>query len=66
VALPKPKEGLVIRYNYLFAEDAAMGLEEAPYDRPCMILRVLQSASGALHVYVLPITHSAPRKGTSA
>ena len=67
MSLPKPQEGLVIRYNYLFFEDAEKGLEEAPYDRPCMILRVLplDVPGGGLRIYILPITHTAPKPGTA-
>lgn len=57
---PPPLPGLVIRYSYLWAREAASGREEGIKDRPCAIVLVLlRDAEGPL-VRVLPVTHSAP------
>jgi hypothetical protein len=67
VSLPKPLPGLVIRYSYLWADDAAHGRDEGNKDRPAAIVMVVDADAGnAPRVYVLPITHSAPLKGTEA
>jgi hypothetical protein len=59
MALPEPKPGLVIRYDYLWADDAAAG-RDAGKDRPACLV----AASDAIHdprvVVILPITHSRP------
>jgi hypothetical protein len=58
VSLPTPLPGLVIRYSYLWAADAARGLEEGDKDRPAVIILVLEGT-----VLALPVTHSAPTVG---
>ena len=65
MSLPQPFPGLVIRYNYLWADDAAQGREEGEKDRPAAIVMAVKH-SGETHVYALPITHSAPMTGTEA
>ncbi len=67
MSLPQPFPGLVIRYNYLWADDAAQGHEEGDKDRPAAIVMVVKHSGGdETHVYALPITHSAPIAGTEA
>lgn len=67
MSLPQPFPGLVIRYNYLWADDAAQGHEEGDKDRPGAIVMVVKRSGGdETQVYVLPITHSAPVAGTEA
>ena len=67
MSLPPPSPGLVIRYNYLWASEAAKGLEEGAKDRPAAIVMALKQAEGEeTHVYVLPVTHSLPLAGTDA
>jgi hypothetical protein len=67
VSLPRPFPGLVIRYNYLWADDAAKGLEEGDKDRPAAIVMAVERSSGEeLRVFVLPITHSPPQAATEA
>jgi hypothetical protein len=58
VSLPTPLPGLVIRYSYLWAADAARGLEEGDKDRPAVIILVVEGT-----VLALPVTHSAPTVG---
>jgi len=67
VTLPAPQPGLVIRYGYLWAEDAARGREEGGKERPATVVLVLaQPVDAAPRVYVLPITHARPAKGVEA
>ena len=67
MSLPPPSPGLVIRYNYLWASEAAKGLEEGAKDRPAAIVMDLKQTEGEqTRVYVLPVTHSLPLAGTDA
>jgi hypothetical protein len=67
VKLPPPQPGLVIRYSYLWAREAAQGYEEGTKERPAaVVLVVAQPATGAPRVYVVPITHSEPERGVEA
>jgi hypothetical protein len=67
VSLPKPLPGLVIRYSYLWANDAALGREEGDKERPASVVMVTDIAgSAAVRVYVLPITHAMPAAGIEA
>ena len=58
---PAPEPGLVIRYSYLWQDEAEAGHEEGLKDRPCAIVLAAEIMKGDTVVYVLPITHSAPR-----
>lgn len=61
------KQGLVIRYAYLWHHEKMAGHEEARYDRPCMILSArYDAARQAIRVYVLPITHTQQNDTNSA
>jgi hypothetical protein len=67
VTLPPPQPGLVIRYSYLWAQDAAQGREEGTKERPAAVVLVVSPPSVALpRVYLLPITHSLPAKGVES
>ncbi|ALR20961.1 type II toxin-antitoxin system PemK/MazF family toxin [Sphingobium baderi] len=60
--LPTPVAGLVIRYAFLWREEATRGQEEASKDRPCAVILVTQNdEDGSPLVTVLPITHTPPR-----
>ncbi len=64
--MPAPEPGLVIRYSYLWRDEARRGQQEGSKDRPCaVVLALLQGESGTL-VMVAPITHSPPDAATSA
>ena len=64
MTLPPPQPGLVIRYSYLWAQDAAQGREEGAKERPAAVVLVVgQPTAASPRVYVLPITHSRPAKG---
>jgi len=67
VVLPGPLPGLVIRYRYLWADDAAGGVEEGDKERPAAIVMAVDLlGTNAARVFVLPITHTAPVRDTEA
>jgi hypothetical protein len=67
LSLPAPLPGLVIRYRYLWADDAAGGAEEGDKERPAAVVMVLDlSSANAARVFVLPITHASPPPGADA
>jgi mRNA-degrading endonuclease toxin of MazEF toxin-antitoxin module len=60
--LPDPEPGLVIRYAYLWRDEADRGQEEGVKDRPCaVVLATRRRGEEGLTVVVAPITHSPPR-----
>ncbi len=59
MALPKPVPGLVIRYAYLWSQDAGRGLTEGK-DRPSVVVLATRQAGDQTVVTVAPITHSMP------
>ncbi len=44
----------------MWSREAWTGQEEATKDRPCAVVIALRGEQDRTHVYVLPITHSAP------
>ena len=60
MALPRtPFPGLVVRYAFLWNDEARAGRTEARKDRPCVIvLAVKREADRRLRVRVVPITHA--------
>jgi hypothetical protein len=60
MALPKPLPGLVVRYSYLWEDEARRGLEEGRKDRPVVIVLAVEEVAGQPVVTVAPITHSPP------
>ena len=64
ITLPRPGE--VIRYAYLWSDEAADGLEEGVKQRPCAVVMSAKSAEGKVTLIVLPVTHSAPRGAVEA
>ena len=58
---PEPQPGLVIRYAYLWRREAEAGRDEGVKDRPCAIVVAVKTDADETMVYVLPITHTAPR-----
>ena len=58
--LPTPTAGLVIRYAFLWRDEAARGLEEGAKDRPCAVILVTEDDPEGPIVTVLPITHAKP------
>ena len=60
MALDPPLPGQVIRYAYLWWNEARVGREDGVKDRPCGIVLTRQTEQGNTMVYVLPITHTPP------
>jgi hypothetical protein len=61
VTWPKPEPGLVIRYSFLWSEEANAGREDGVKDRPCAIVVVVRRSDRVKTlVRVLPITHADP------
>lgn len=58
---------MVIRYNYLWANDAASGLREASKERPsAIVVAHTDDASRVIRCVVVPITHSEPKNEADA
>jgi len=66
VSLPLPEPGLVIRYSYLWRDEARRGQEEGSKDRPCVVVLAVQRGEAGTTVLVAPITHSPPRETGTA
>jgi hypothetical protein len=66
VPFPKPVQGLVIRYSYLWRTEHLRGQEEGIKDRPCAVILVTTAKDGREVVTVLPVTHSPPSNDTPA
>jgi hypothetical protein len=64
--LPEPRPGLVIRYAYLWRNEAERGREEGSKDRPCVVVLSVRDREGDRVVTVAPITHSPPRPDSGA
>jgi hypothetical protein len=63
MALPEPKPGLVIRYEYLWTREAAVGRQQSK-DRPACLVAASDATVTPRFVVILPITHSAPTGDT--
>lgn len=62
----EPKVGTVLRYDFLWKDDADKGKDQGK-DRPCAIIMAVESKDDGTHkVLVCPITHSPPTNGQSA
>lgn len=59
MALPEPRPGLVVRYDYLWSDKAAAGREHGK-DRPACLVAATDSAATPRYVVLLPITHAPP------
>ena len=59
MALPEPKPGLVIRYDYLWHREAAAG-RDLGKERPACLVAASDSTVSPRFVVILPITHSPP------
>jgi hypothetical protein len=63
LALPEPKPGLIVRYDYLWLREAIAGLEQSK-DRPACLVAVSDPGPVTRFVVLLPITHAPPENGT--
>lgn len=61
--LPEPQPGLVIRYDYLWTEEAAAGRDQGK-ERPACLVAATDPAASPRFVVILPITHTRPRRNT--
>jgi hypothetical protein len=59
MALPEPKPGLVIRYDYLWTRESAAGKQQSK-DRPAGLVAASDSTVAPRFVVILQITHPAP------
>src|SRR5690348_6590879 len=64
MALPDPKPGLVVRYDYLWSREAAAGRDQGK-DRPACLVAASDSLTRPRYVLLLPITHSPPDGDTA-
>jgi hypothetical protein len=59
--LPLPEPGLVVSYEFLWAEEAESGIVEGQKARPCVLLSVRRDPkTGDTWTTVVPITHAPP------
>jgi hypothetical protein len=58
--IPEPRLGLVVRYAYLWSDEARQGKKEGAKDRPCVVVLVVEFEGKAARVRVAPITHAPP------
>ena len=63
MAVPEPKPGLVIRYDYLWLREASVGRDQGK-DRPACLVAASDSSLQPRFVVILPITHSPPSGDT--
>ena len=63
MALPDPKPGLIVRYDYLWSHEATGGRNQGK-DRPTCLVAASDSAARPRYVVLLPITH-VPPSGTT-
>jgi len=57
--IPEPEPGLVVRYDYLWSREAAIGRMHGK-DRPACLVAATDSRAKPRYVVLLPITHSPP------
>jgi hypothetical protein len=60
VKKPDPEQGLVIRYDYLWRDEAARGRQEGTKVRPCAIVIARTGEGEEARVWLAPITHTPP------
>jgi len=63
MALPEPKPGLILRYDYLWTHDAAAGRDQGK-DRPACLVAASDASATPRFVVLLPITHTPPSGDT--
>lgn len=60
MTLPTPEPGMVLRYAFLWSDEAKSGREEALKDRPAVIVFAVRRSSERTIVLVAPVTHREP------
>ena len=63
MALPEPRPGLVIRYDYLWSREALAGRVQGK-DRPACLVAASEPTLSPRFVVILPITHAPPTGDT--
>jgi len=63
VAIPEPKPGLVLRYDYLWTHEAAAGQDQGE-DGPACLIAATDACLRPRYVVLLPITHTPPSGDT--
>ena len=63
MTFPAVQLGLVLRYSFLWSDEARQGQTEGAKDRPCAVIVAINGADGTQQVAVVPITHAPPRAG---
>ena len=63
MALPDPRPGLVVRYDYLWTHEAVAGREQGK-TRPACLVAATDRALRPRYVVLLPITHTPPAGDT--
>ena len=63
MALPDPKPGLVVRYDYLWTHEVAAGRDRGK-TRPTCLIAATDPAVRPRYVVLLPITHTPPAGDT--
>jgi mRNA-degrading endonuclease toxin of MazEF toxin-antitoxin module len=59
--LPAPEPGLVVCYEFLWADEAESGRTEGQKARPCIVVSVRRDAEAEeVWVAVVPLTHAPP------
>lgn len=66
MTIPAPEPGSVIRYSYLWHDEARRGREEGVKDRPCAVVLATLKENDEIVVVVAPITHTPQRAGKGA
>jgi hypothetical protein len=56
-----PEPGDILSYAYLWHREALAGQEEGLKDRPAVVVVAQTIVRGRTHLFVAPITHSAPK-----
>ena len=59
MAIPEPKPGLVIRYDYLWTREAERGGGQGK-ERPACLVAASDASAMPRFVVILPITHASP------
>lgn len=59
MALPEPKPGLIVRYDYLWRREADAG-RQLGKDRPACLIATSDPTPTPRFIVILPITHAAP------
>lgn len=61
--MPEPKPGMVMRYDYLWSNEAAAGGDQGK-DRPACLVAASDASATPRFVVLLPITHTPPSGDT--